>query len=64
MTASRFTRRLALLGIVSEIQAADANGARFHRVRIGPIDNLDQLNRLRTRLRQNGIEYLVIPVGE
>lgn len=62
--ADKVKARLALLGIESEIQAADANGARFHRVRIGPIDNLDQLNRLRGRLRQNGIEYLVIPVGE
>ena len=62
--ADKVKARLALLGIVSEIQAADANGARFHRVRIGPIDDLDQLNRLRSRLRQNGIEYLVIPVGE
>ena len=62
--ADKVKARLALLGIVSEIQTADANGARFHRVRIGPIDNLDQLNRLRNRLRQNGIEYLVIPVGE
>ncbi len=62
--ADKVKARLALLGIVSEIQAADANGAQFHRVRIGPIDNLDQLNRLRDRLRQNGIEYLVIPVGE
>lgn len=62
--ADKVKARLALLGIVSEIQAAEANGARFHRVRIGPIDNLDQLNRLRGRLRQNGIEYLVIPVGE
>jgi cell division protein FtsN len=62
--ADKVKARLALLGIVSEIQAAEANGARFHRVRIGPIENLDQLNRLRARLRQNGIEYLVIPVGE
>jgi len=62
--ADKVKARLALLGIVSEIQVADANGARFHRVRIGPIDNLDQLNRLRAQLRQNGIEYLVIPVGE
>jgi cell division protein FtsN len=62
--ADKVKARLALLGIVAEIQAADANGARFHRVRIGPIDDLDQLNRLRNRLRQNGIEYLVIPIGE
>lgn len=62
--ADKVKARLALLGIVSEIQTADANGATFHRVRIGPIDNLDELNRLRSRLRQDGIEYLVIPVGE
>jgi cell division protein FtsN len=62
--ADKVKARLALLGIVSEIQAADANGAQFHRVRIGPIDNLNELNRLRALLRQKGIEYLVIPVGE
>jgi cell division protein FtsN len=62
--ADKVKARLALLGVVAEIQTADANGVLFHRVRIGPIDDLDQLNRLRARLRQNGIEYLVIPVGE
>ena len=62
--ADKVKARLALLGVVSEIQTADANGTTFHRVRIGPIDNLDELNRLRARLRQNGIEYLVIPVGD
>ena len=62
--ADKVKARLALLGVVSEIQAADANGTTFHRVRIGPLDDLDELNRLRARLRQNGIEYLVIPVGD
>lgn len=62
--ANRVKARLALLGVVSEIQTADSNGALFHRVRIGPIDNLAELNRLRTRLRQNGIEHQVIPIGE
>ncbi len=62
--ADKVKVRLAVLGVVSEIQAADANGAVFHRVRIGPIENLDELNRLRARLRQNGIEHQVIPIGE
>ena len=56
--------RLALLGVVAEIQSAEADGRRFHRVRIGPIDDLDKLNRLRARLRQNHIEFMVIPVAE
>jgi cell division protein FtsN len=62
--ADKVKARLALLGVVSEIQTVDANGVQFHRVRIGPIENLAELNRLRARLRQNGIEHQVIPVGE
>lgn len=62
--ADKVKARLALLGVESLIQTAQANGSVFHRVRIGPIENLNELNRLRTRLRQNGIEYQVIPVGE
>ena len=51
--------RLALLGIVAEIQSAEADGRRFHRVRIGPIDDLDKLNRLpdviEARREQSGV---------
>ncbi|MSR09141.1 MAG: SPOR domain-containing protein [Gammaproteobacteria bacterium] len=62
--ADKVKVRLAALGVVSEIQTADANGAVFHRVRIGPIENLEELNRLRAQLRQNGIDHQVIPIGE
>jgi len=62
--ADKVKSRLAVLGVASEIQTADANGAVFHRVRIGPIENLEELNRLRARLRQNGIDHQVIPIGE
>ena len=62
--ADKVKARLALLGVASEIQVADSNGAQFHRVRIGPINDLDELNHLRARLRQNGIEHQVIPIGE
>lgn len=62
--ADRVRARLMLLNVTSQIQEAEADGATFHRVRIGPIDNLDELNRLRTKLRQNKIDFIVIPVGE
>jgi cell division protein FtsN len=62
--ADKVKARLALLGIVAEIQSAEAEGRTFHRVRIGPIDDLNQLNRLRGRLRQNRIDFMVIPVVE
>ena len=62
--ADRVKKKLALLGVASEIQQAEANGVRFHRVRIGPIENLDELNRLRARLRTNHIDFVVTPVGD
>lgn len=62
--ADKVKARLALLGVVAEIQQAKTNGAVFHRVRIGPIENLDRLNQVRARLKQNRIDFLVIPVGE
>jgi len=62
--ADKVKARLALLGVVAEIQQAETNGTVFHRVRIGPIENLDRLNQLRSRLKQNRIDFLVIPVGE
>lgn len=62
--ADKVKARLALLGIVSAIQKAETANGTFHRVRIGPIENLEELNRLRARLRGNQIEHLVIPVGE
>ena len=36
----------------------------WHRVRIGPITNLDELNRLRARLREADVEALVIRIGD
>jgi len=32
----------------------------FHRVRVGPIDDLDELNRIRGRLRDARIESLLM----
>ena len=56
--------RLALLGVAAEIQKVTVDERTFHRVRVGPIENLNELNRLRTRLRQNRIDFLVIQVSE
>jgi cell division protein FtsN len=36
----------------------------WHRVRIGPITDLAELNRLRARLRAADLDALVIRVGE
>ena len=55
---------LALLGIVSHIQKVTVDDKTYHRVRVGPVDQLGQLNMLRKQLRDAKIEALVIQVGE
>ena len=60
--ADRMQASLALLGVESRIQKVAIADGEFHRVRIGPVSNLDDLNRLRTLLRQAGIESLMVKV--
>ncbi|MGB9428560.1 MAG: SPOR domain-containing protein [Gammaproteobacteria bacterium] len=59
--ADKLKANLALLGVESSIQQVTvSNGSTWNRVRIGPINNLPQLNSLRAKLAQNHIEPLVI----
>ncbi|WKZ12661.1 MAG: SPOR domain-containing protein [Gammaproteobacteria bacterium] len=62
--ADRVKAKLALLGIRSQIQEITVDERRYHRVRIGPIEDLAELNRNRGQLRKAGIDFLVIRVGE
>lgn len=62
--ADKLKAQLALLGISSQIQKIMVDERQYHRVRIGPIDDLDELNRTRMRLREAKIEALVIRTGE
>ncbi|MGH8496833.1 MAG: SPOR domain-containing protein [Gammaproteobacteria bacterium] len=62
--ADRRKAGLALQGIESTIQKVTIDSKTYHRVRIGPVTDLDQLNDLRNRLREAEIEVLVIRVGE
>jgi cell division protein FtsN len=62
--ADRVKAQLALLGIQSQIQKITVDDRQYHRVRIGPIDELAELNRVRRRLHDSRIDVLVIRVGE
>ncbi|HEX7718410.1 MAG TPA: SPOR domain-containing protein [Woeseiaceae bacterium] len=62
--ADRRRAQLALQGIESSIQRVVIADKAYHRVRIGPIDDLDELNVLRTRLRQADIDVLRIRLGD
>ncbi len=56
--------RLALQGIESNIQRVTIDDKTYHRVRIGPETQLNKVNKLRTRLREQDIDALLIRVAE
>lgn len=62
--ADRRRAELALQGIESRIQPVKINNRNFYRVYIGPTDNLDELNMLRSRLRVAQIDVLRIRLGD
>ncbi|MGB5247782.1 MAG: SPOR domain-containing protein [Woeseia sp.] len=62
--ADRRRAELALQGIESTIQRVAIDERTYHRVRIGPISDLDELNLLRSRLRAAKIDALRIRVAE
>mgnify|MGYP001824929284 FL=1 len=62
--ADRRRAELALHGIQSHIQRVKVNDKNYHRVYIGPVDDLDELNMLRSRLRAAQIDVFRIRVSD
>jgi cell division protein FtsN len=62
--ADRRRAELALHGIESRVQRARVNGRDYFRVYIGPIDDLDELNVTRSRLRAAKIDVMRIRLGD
>ena len=57
--------RLSVLqGIESRVQRVSIDDKTYHRVRIGPTRDLDELNVLRSRLRAARIDVLRIRLGD
>jgi len=62
--ADRIRAQLKLQGIDANVQRVAVDDDVWHRVRIGPITDLAELNRTRARLRAADLDALVIRVGE
>ncbi len=59
--ADRTKAELALLGIAADIQRVVADGRNIHhRVRLGPYKDMDELNKIRRRLEDNNIEFILL----
>ncbi len=62
--ADRRRAELALQGIESHIQRVKLNDRNYHRVYIGPTEDLDELNMLRSRLRAAQIDVFRIRLSD
>ena len=63
--ADNLKARLALLGVEATIQTATLpDKGVWHRVRVGPYTSVEELNRARETLKQNGVETALIKVRE
>ncbi len=62
--ADRVRAKLALQGIESIVQKVSIGNDTWHRIRIGPISKLDELNRMRQTLRKADVDVLVVRVGD
>jgi cell division protein FtsN len=58
--ADSMKAKLALIGFEARIISAEVNGTLFYRVRVGPYVQLEDMNRARYRLAENGIESSVV----
>jgi cell division protein FtsN len=62
--ADRVRAQLAMQGIDAKVQRVAVDTDVWHRVRIGPITKLDELNKLRKQLQAADVDALVIRVGD
>ncbi len=62
--AERVRAQLALQGIDAKVQRVAVDADVWHRVRIGPVTKLDELNRLRKQLQAADVDALVIRIGD
>lgn len=61
--ADRLKASLALLGIEASIQTVTINQKdTWHRVRVGPFDDVDTLQKIRARLKDNDIRAMVLKI--
>ncbi|MDB5811083.1 MAG: hypothetical protein JWN94_3205 [Betaproteobacteria bacterium] len=63
--ADNLKARLALAGVAASVQTTTlADKGVWHRVRVGPYTSVEELNRARDTLKQNGVDTTLIKVRE
>ena len=62
--ADRVRAQLAMQGIDAKVQRVAVDADVWHRVRIGPITKLEELNKLRKQLQAADVDAIVIRIGD
>jgi cell division protein FtsN len=61
--ADQMRARMAILGFESKVSEVEREGAMLYRVRIGPYAAIEELNKVKSRVSENGIDSIVIRVN-
>jgi cell division protein FtsN len=63
--ADNLKARLALMGMEANVEPANVAGKGvWYRVRLGPYTRVDEINRIRQQLTQNGVEVSLVKVTD
>jgi cell division protein FtsN len=52
--------KLALVGVEASVSEKNNDGAVLHRVRVGPFDHVDAMNKMRAKLSENGVDTAIV----
>ncbi|MGZ5051376.1 MAG: SPOR domain-containing protein [Methylobacter sp.] len=61
--ADNLRAKLAMMGIESKVEKAKVGNTIWNRVKMGPYTQMASVTTIRTRLRENGIDAVVMEVG-
>ena len=61
--ADRLRTKLASMGMDSKVQKAKVGSMNWYRVKMGPYTRTVSVNTIRARLRQNGIDVIIMETG-
>jgi len=62
--AERVQAQLAKQGVDAKVQRVAIDNDVWHRVRVGPISDMNELNRVRKQLQAAELDALVIQIGD
>lgn len=61
--ADQLRVKLGLMGIESKVEKAKVGAVTWHRVKMGPFEQMASVNTIRMRLRKSGVDVIVTEVG-